>query len=138
MGLFDLLIVECALPDAGAAAVKEWQTKDLPDPYLHTYKITAEGRLLSERIGYDDKPDPEASRDTLESFIECRAPVHDAWDDMNYHGILTFYGDADSGEGPGEDHDVETEWFEYRAKFTDGKLVAIERVERNWGSANPK
>jgi hypothetical protein len=45
--MFDFVTVEYPLPDAGAAEVKEWQTKDFPDSLLENYRITADGRLVS-------------------------------------------------------------------------------------------
>lgn len=139
MGMFDRIVMEYPLPDPGAVAVKEWQTKDFPDPYLENYKITADGRLMRERVHYEDKSDPKAPKGSLENPWGCMTPVHEAWEDMNYHGMLNFYGDAHTGEllaislkpetfGQDLNHPEEMEWFEYNAKFTDGKLVEIERL----------
>jgi hypothetical protein len=140
MGLYDRVIVECPLPDAGASAVREWQTKDFPDPYMENYKITADGRLMSERIHYENQSDKTAPRGSAASIMGCMTPVHEAWEDLCYHGVLNFYGDAHTGElmaislapetfGVDLNHPEAAEWFEYNAKFTDGKLVAIERVQ---------
>ena len=41
---------------------------------------------------------------------------------VNYHGYLEFYGNDGDGDPRGK------EWFEYCAKFVDGKCVHIERV----------
>lgn len=38
-------------------------------------------------------------------------------EDSNYHGMFNFY------------NSFKGEWFEYNAKFTDGDLVIINRVE---------
>lgn len=138
MGMFDFVTVEYPLPDAGAAEVKEWQTKDFPDPLLENYRITAGGRLLHERIHYEDHSDPQCPIGTLECLTGSRTRIHDGWDDVHFHGILTFYGDKHSGElrlvstAPetfGKDllHPEPAEWFEYNARFTDGRLVSIER-----------
>jgi hypothetical protein len=140
MGMYDRVIVECPLPDAGADIVKEWQTKDFEAPYLENYKITEGGRLLHERIHYEDRSDPNAPKGSLKRIIGCMTSVHDGWEDMNYHGTLNFYGDAHTGEllaismrpetfGQDLNHPGEKpEWFEYNAKFTDGALVSIERI----------
>lgn len=139
MGLFDRVVVECPLPDAGASVVREWQTKDFPDPYMENYKITSDGRLMSEQYRVEDHSDPNAPKGSIESIMGCATPVHEAWHDMNFHGILNFYGDANTGEllaiglephnfGKDLNHPEEVEWFEYNAKFTDGQLVGIERV----------
>lgn len=67
--------------------------------------------------------------------------------DINYHGWLQFYGDYRSGEvlpidpNTGQDllHSARGEWFEYRAKFTDGRIVELCRVFNRaipWGRAD--
>jgi hypothetical protein len=141
MGMFDMVIVEFSLPDAGASEVKGWQTRDFPDPLLENYKITADGRLLRERIHYEDRSDPQYLIGTFERLAGSMTSIHDGWDDVHFHGILNFYGNKYSGElrmiscAPetfGKDllHPEPAEWFEYNAKFTDGQLVSIERVAR--------
>lgn len=118
MGLFDTVIPEFQLPDADAVNVDWWQTKDFDDPYMENYKITSDGRLLHEEVHYEDHSDKNAPPGSFESILGCMTPVHERWVDLNFHGILNFYGTAKpSGE-----------WFEYNAKFTDGTLVSIERL----------
>jgi hypothetical protein len=68
MGMFDYVKCEVPLPDGYYG---EWfQTKDFDDPYLGTYVIRKDGRLVH-----------------LKSELEI---------DMNFHGILNFY-DIHSG-----------------------------------------
>jgi hypothetical protein len=98
MGMFDIVIVESPLPDVGAAEVNEWQTKDFPDPYLENYTITADGRLLRERIHDEDQSDPQYPIGTFERLARSMTRIHDGWDDLHFHGILNFYGDKYSGE----------------------------------------
>ena len=64
--------------------------------------ITAEGRFLV----------PVFTRS------EGEAPLVDS----QYHGDVYFYR---CGKDP-------SSWEEYRARFTEGQLVRIERVEREW------
>jgi hypothetical protein len=139
MGMFDIVTVEYPLPDAGAAEVREWQTKGFPDPLLEHYKITANGRLLHERIHYEVQSDPQYPIGNSEHRAGSMTRIHEGWDDVHFHGILNFYGDKYSGElrlispAPetfGKDllHSEPAEWFEYNAEFTDGQLVSIERV----------
>ena len=141
MGMFDRVIVEFPLPDAGASVVKEWQTKDFPDPDLENYRITADGRLLHERIHFEDRSDSQCSVGAFSLLAGSMTPIHEGWDDLCFHGILNFYGDKYSGELRmistaretfGQDllHPEPAELFEYNAKFTDGQLVSIERVLR--------
>jgi hypothetical protein len=114
MGMFDRIICEYPLPDAGANAIP-FQTKDL-ECQLRTYRITESGRLLAKNY-------------------MCQNA--DTWDDTKYHGILRFYGDKHSGQlrciniNTGEDSlhpGPDPEWFEYVGKFTDGTLVEVKRV----------
>lgn len=148
MGMFDILIVEVPLPDAGAAEVREWHTKDFADPFMENYKITADGRLLHERIHLEDRSDPQYSIGSNKRFVGCSTRIHEGWDDVHFHGILSFQGDENSGEtrlisftadGVGKDlfHPEPAEWFEYKAKFTDGQLVSIERVGARQVETNP-
>jgi hypothetical protein len=137
--MFDIVTVEYPLPDPGAAEVMEWQTTDFPDPFMENYKITVDGRLLHERVHYEDQSDPQFPMGTFERVAGSMAPVHERWDDLHFHGILNFYGDKHSGElrmitfAPeafGKDllHPEPAECFRYSAKFTDGQLISIKRV----------
>lgn len=139
MGMFDIVTVEYPLPDAGAAEVREWQTRDFPNPFMENYRLTAEGRLLHECVHYEDQSNPELPMGTFERLAGSRTPVHEGWDDVHFHGFLNFYGDKHSGElrmitfAPekfGKDllHPEPAEWFEYYAKFVEGQLISIERV----------
>jgi len=97
MGMFDDVICEAPLPDGKPG--KNFQTKDFECPYLEKYTITADGRLLRDDPWWERPKDQPAK------------PA-----DMNFHGVLNFYG-----------YNTETEeWREFNAKFTDGKLVEIE------------
>ena len=110
MGMFDYVKCEVELPD-GKTNECEFQTKDFDDPYLETYTITAEGRLIHDAVRYDiDPPDKHVGKV-----------------DMNFHGVLNFYG------GLGVD-----EWREFNAKFTDGKLVGIEVVADRPGAVGTR
>jgi hypothetical protein len=144
MGMFDIVIIEVPLPDAGAAEVREWQTKDFPDSFMENYKITVDGRLLHERIHLEDRSDSQYPIGSKERLVGSATRIHDGWDDVHFHGTLSFHGDKYSGEtriirfrseSCGEDllHPEPAEWFEYKAKFTDGRLVSIERVVRPGG-----
>lgn len=101
MGLFDdvTLDPEVKLPDPQPPN-RVFQTKDL-ECYMHKYRITSDGRLMQLRFHDEDG----TWRDHDEEF----------------HGILNFYTSG------GDRKDGTWEWFEYNAKFTDGKLVSIER-----------
>ena len=98
MGMFDIVIVEYPLPDAGVAEVREWQTKDLPDPYLENYKITVDGRLSQKRIHYEDQSDSQYPIRIIEHLAGSRTRIHEGSDDVHFHGILNFCGEKHSGE----------------------------------------
>lgn len=103
MGLFDYVKVEVPLPDGRPAPLDHFQTKQFEMPYMETYTIKADGRLIHDKPRYDCDP-PGATRGQI---------------DTNFHGVLNFY-----------DYDTKTgEWREFDAKFTDGELVYIERIE---------
>jgi hypothetical protein len=80
---------------------RSFQTKDFDMPYMNRYDITKAGRLVFTDWPKDDD-------------IPGKAPV-----DTNFHGILNFYDYRGDKEG----------WTEYNAKFTDGVLVNIAKVE---------
>jgi hypothetical protein len=136
MGMFDVIIVESAVPDAGAAEVTKSQTEDFPDPQLENYEVTVDGRLLLERIHHEDRSDRECRTSDRQDDSDSRGlgrrsfPGH-----PEFLGRQVFRRDARSSSGPrtfGEDlpHPERAEWFESNAKFTVGQLVSIERVVR--------
>ena len=106
MGLFDDIKCEFPLPDE--CKETNFQTKDFPDPYLDKYVITKEGKLAKRTFsGVGDEWH------------------HDKDEPMEFHGILNFYTYTGSHEAG------DFKWWEYAAKFTDGKLVSITRVDRD-------
>jgi hypothetical protein len=68
MGMFDYVKSEVPLPDGYSGIC---QTKDFECPYLETYMIRADGRLIHQ------PGDPKGRGDT------------------NFHGILNFYAYED-------------------------------------------
>lgn len=103
MGLFDDVLCEYPLPEWPDGEEPSFQTKDLECAMLR-YRITADGRLL----------EAEYERDS-----SGRGRVA-GWTDIDYHGYVTFYTSVPRDGG--------REWFEYRAKFTDGELVDLQRA----------
>lgn len=118
MGMFDIVIPECPLPDVSAKLVDEWQTKDFDEPFMNSYRIGADGRLYVEIVHFEDLSE-FALTGAGDRFAGCMSRVHERWQDMAFHGVLNFYG------FPG--HDV-NDWYEYDATFTHGQLEKIERV----------
>lgn len=108
MGMFDDLWVapEIDLPgyDDGA---REFQTKDL-ECLMEHYQIRADRKLWKQAF------DIVEVRDEPDSFAGFY--VHydgEYWVNMEHHGPIRFYDGS----------------HEYIAKFTDGLLVSIERVD---------
>lgn len=101
---------------------RRYQTKDTPDQYLSEYRIL-NGRLLgdewhNETVPKAERPYPNAPDGSLMALVGCMRRVIDKADvDLNWHGYIYMVPDVG-------DHDD----FDYRAKFTDGNLVAFERL----------
>jgi hypothetical protein len=122
MGLFDYVVVECPVEGVANPLAHEWQTKTFDWPYMETYKITEGGRLLTEVYHTEDRSDPTAEPGSLRSFAGCMTRVRDDWRDTDFHGDLNFYSTVDG------------EWVELIARFTDGQLQRITRVEPDGGA----
>lgn len=120
MGMFDYVVPECELPDEAGRLVREWQTKDFDAPFMDTYRITAEGRLMEEVYHIEDRSDKNAPEGSVMRLLGIMTKVHEGWRDANFHGVLNFYGSTS--------HDWKGEWIEYNATFTHGALEKIERV----------
>src|ERR1035438_1553317 len=135
MGLFDTLTCHYPLPGLSDPTSVEFQTKDL-ECLMKRYTITREGRLIEHYEEYENCPENERPYGTPEwntlfgpLFGALRVRAGSERDiDANYHGWLRFYGDR-SHTGRDQLHPEPWEWFEYRAKFTDGKVVELTRVE---------
>ena len=112
MGMYDYVICEVDLPDGGDVD-DEFQTKDFGCQMAY-FTIRKDGRLIEEFFHYEDvpiedRPNPE------QPALGCIKKVVDGNGDKNYHGTLRFY--------------TGSPWREYSAKFTDGQLVGIAKVE---------
>lgn len=125
MGLFDYVRCEVPLPDGFDG---ELQTKDFDDAYMERYTITKDGRLTLRYV-VERVPVPE----TEWKYVGATGALEQIWHeqsktrpvfaekDMNFHGMLNFYGSSGSRDAGN------WQWHEYNAKFTDGNLVSIER-----------
>lgn len=118
MGMFDYIRCEYPLPDGlDPKAALTCQSKDFGCD-MHVYTITPDGRLLHEDSGSAWVPDPKPW------------PVRE----VPFHGWLTFYtstGDINNRDEATSDY----RWWEYRAKFTDGRLVEIRSEPHNQGTS---
>lgn len=115
MGLFDYVHVLWPMP-AGYQD-RAYQTKDFPKPFMESYQITQDGRLLHEDVEYYTVPEEQRpgyqrylatgkKGYLIEGFLGER---NRHWIDTMYHGNVVFY-----------DIDV---WF--TARFNNGQLEWI-------------
>lgn len=129
MGVFDELRCEYPLPDA-AVQDEVFQTKSL-DRTMTRYTITADGRLIEHTVRcesvpeeerpYYGKPEWEKPLNRLIGSMKS-IPVRDV--EVPFHGDVFFYTSR------GKPQTEAFEWFEYQARFTDGKLQWIKRAEQ--------
>ncbi len=139
MGLFDYIRVEYPLPE-GYEHIQDvaFQTKDLDDPYMAEYWITASGLLVRRDYVYEDIPEqeqvpyPPPFDGILFRQTTRRTDVYTE-EDMQAHRDLLFYH-CERGPGrveaaPGKDSGVTTvnDWtmYEFIARFTHGMLEYI-------------
>lgn len=147
MGMFDSITCNYPLPGLTDPSSINFQTKDL-ECLLTRYTITREGRLIKHYVEYEECPEVQRPLDGTPEWngwpgklLGClRVKASSERDiDTNYHGWLEFYGDRRSGDllliDPESGRDllnpVRGEWFEYRAKFTDGRIVDLIRVSKH-------
>jgi len=125
MGMFDEVYIDKALlPLSEAEKAKipvgyPWQTKSL-DCLMQDVKIEKDKGLLVERYDFEsvpanERPCPDPS-DPLH-FLGSIRKTNIKEEKIDYHGWVYFYGDP------------EGTWYEFGAKFTDGKLVEVVCIE---------
>ena len=129
MGMFDYLKCEYELPDSSVQN-ESFQTKSL-DSTLANYTITADGRLIHHAVKYESVPEEERPyfgtpewEKPLGKICGSMTSVPTGDVEIAYHGDIRFYTSISARET--DDY----KWFEYEARFTDGKLQWIKRVER--------
>jgi len=97
MGMFDYVKCERVMPDGLDGRETIFQSKDFRCN-MDTLEITEDGQLL--RHSYDDWSSAD------KKLLPPKT--------IDFHGWLHFY-----------EYDKDKVWHEYRAKFTDGRLVEI-------------
>ena len=117
MGMFDSLHCDYPLGDERVQG-HEFQTKDL-ECLMESYRITEDGRLLYRQREWERVFEP----DGVGWFPE---EVGHEWVDTNYHGILNFYTHYRDEEK------MEHVSVDFYAKFTDGKLVDLNRSDQRY------
>ncbi|MBA3601126.1 MAG: hypothetical protein H0W45_07760 [Acidobacteria bacterium] len=129
MGMFDYLKCEYTLPDS-IAQNESFQTKSL-DKVLGNYTITADGRLILHAVRYEFVPEEERPyygkpewEKPFGKICGSLTNIPTGAVEIAYHGDIRFYTSIGSREN--DDY----EWVEYQARFTDGKLHWLKRIEQ--------
>ena len=121
MGMFDKLYISIdKLPISDQEKQRigvnpEWQTKDL-DCTLTEVHITDEGELKINRWNYKEVPKnerPYPVEDGLRGLYGSLRRENERLETIPHHGYINFYAN------------INDEWYEFNAKFTDGKLESI-------------
>jgi hypothetical protein len=121
MGMFDYIRCDAPLPD-GWSPGGPLQTKDF-DCEMVCHVITNDGKLMLERIDAThivpkaERPYPNEPDDSILGMCGMLR-INTGLYESDFHGVVNFYG-----------HDENDRWHEYKAKFTDGRLVKIEIVD---------
>ena len=121
MGMFDDLRCDAPLPDDTPASTI-FQTKDFACN-MATHVISADGVLIldlghHEDVPREERPYPNAAVGSFDSICGIIRWVPNPTPQPAFHGLVYFYTLLGK------------EWRGYNTKFTDGKLVIIERVDR--------
>jgi hypothetical protein len=113
MGMYDEVKCEYKLPDE-LAQNKLFQTKCM-ESLLDLYRISEDGELFITMCDREWEPDEN-------SIIGGHMKIIKSWEDkVDFHGTIDIYTDIKTDKD-------EREWYEYRMKFTDGKVVDVTRV----------
>lgn len=122
MGMFDEIKVNLDLlplndDERNILANDIFQTKSL-HRCMDEYEISKEGKLLLHSYRIESTPyEPDNSKDWTVTFGKLKR-IFERTSIVDYHGIINFYG-------VGKDDKI----YEFNAKFTDGNLVTIVRLE---------
>lgn len=132
MGMFDNIKCEYLLPDTPKRIQESTlQTKDLVN-LLDDYTITKEGRLIHHQCNWEITPEEERPYYGTEEWDKNplfqifgsmrRVPLEDV--DTKYHGMLHIYT---------TDPDNHSVFYDYELKFTDGNLVDVKLIYKEYG-----
>ena len=94
-----------------------WQTKSF-DNDMSEYYITDDGGINQNIFQYESVPKEERPYPNDNGILGLAGSIRKIDEKIvpiEYHGIVKFYSNVDK------------EWFEFEAKFTDGKLINIKR-----------
>jgi len=130
MGMFDEVKVEFLFPDPELQD-RVFQTKDF-NCALDQYTITKDGRLVLQKVRYEDVPEEERPYFGTPEWDESvaarmcgvlkRVPIGTV--EVPHHGDISIYTTTGSREAG------DLQLHEYTVRFTYGKLEWIKRVDR--------
>lgn len=113
MGMFDNLRCLYQLPEG--APTEGYQTGDTEAQCLDLYEITEDGRLRRQTYRIEDHSDPDLPG--LMALAGMMTRIPEGWEDVAFHGALTFYT-----------HDDDGKWWEFTALYDRGTLLKIEQA----------
>jgi hypothetical protein len=125
MGVFDYVRCEHDLPDGFTDLDLEYQTKDLPDPWLEHYTITRDGRLIHHAADYEWEGDDSSP------FRGRLRPVPGSERDeiVDFDGEMRLVADnvcISAPLGVATEDDAPPFWREYTVHFRRGRVAWIE------------
>jgi hypothetical protein len=129
MGLYDDVKCQYKLPGATNEVQKDvFQTKDLGS-MMDSYTITEDGKLLQSIREYYEVPEeerpyygtPEWEENQFKKLVGSMESKFIEDRKINHHGIIYIYTIT-----------ADREWWEYEIKFTDGKVVSVKRINKEW------
>lgn len=121
MGLYDTLKIKYPLPDLELQD-SIFQTKSLVCAMLK-YTINEDGELILHEVEWVEVPEeqrfyygkPEWEKDDLYKMIGSIKSIPISYKKVNHTGFVRFYKISDNHK----------KWYEYLAKFVDGKLTNL-------------
>jgi hypothetical protein len=125
MGMFDYLFIDTnMLPISDEEKIiigdePGWQTKDFENIMTEIY-ITNDGELKINQWEYEVVPKeerPHSDDDGLSGLVGSLRRSNENLETIPHHGYVNFYTS------------ISKKWYEFNAKFTDGKLVEIKRTK---------
>jgi hypothetical protein len=125
MGMFDYLFIDTnMLPISDEEKIiigdePGWQTKDFENIMTEIY-ITNDGELKINQWEYESVPKeerPHPDDDGLSGLVGSLRRSNENLETIPHHGYVNFYTS------------ISKKWYEFNAKFTDGKLVEIKRTK---------
>ena len=134
MGMFDYLFIDTnMLPISDEEKIiignePGWQTKDFDNILTEIY-ITNDGELKINRWVYETVPKeerPHPDDDGVLGLAGSLERTNVRLETIPHHGYVNFYTFISNSESTPPSN----KWYEFNAKFTDGKLVEIKEEKR--------